>query len=260
MATASATIPPAADLPTATPSACLQDSGQIAPYSLASPHLKEPLEVWIYTPPCYDQWADHDYPALYFFHGANNNLEQLERLAIGKTADDLIRAGEIEPLLIVMPQETLFYRPSRTGFDEAILETLMPWVEDNYRTRTGREQRAVGGLSRGGAWAVHFGIKTWQQFGSVGAHSAAAFLEDAKLLAEWLEEVPRTKLPRIYMDIGDRDYLQESNTWLADTLNNYNVPHEYYVFPGYHDEPYWSAHLADYLRWYDAGWEGPKNE
>lgn len=238
----------------ASPAACLQDSGHIDIHSLQSPHLKEPQEVYVYTPPCYEQMTDRYYPVLYFFHGANNTLEQWDRLELGRVADDLIRSAEIAPLLIVMPQESLFLRPSRTGFDEAFLETVLPWAEENYRIQGRREQRAVGGLSRGGAWAVHFGINYWQQFGALGAHSAAAFLEDAKLLEGWLDNIAVEDLPRIYMDIGDLDELQESNTWLEDTLNAHNIPHEYYVFPGYHDENYWSAHLDDYLRWYSAVW------
>jgi enterochelin esterase-like enzyme len=237
-----------------TPPVCRQTRGQIESHYLPSDQLELPMEVRIYTPPCYAANSDQRYPTLYLFHGANFDVDQWDRVGVDEAADRLIRSGVIAPLLVVMPQETLFYRPSRTSFDEVFLEELLPWVEANYRTLPDREHRAVGGLSRGGAWAVHFGLRYWQDFSRLGAHSAAAFLEDAKVLDTWLEEIPVGELPRIYLDIGDRDYLQESNTWLLDILNTYNLPHEFYVFPGYHEEAYWSAHVETYLRWYAAGW------
>ena len=58
----------------------------------------------------------------------------------------------------------------------------------------------------------------------------------------------------MYLDIGDSDVQSFSSLWLKEILNRKLVPHEYYVFPGYHNEPYWQAHLPDYLRWYIAAW------
>ena len=64
-------------------------------------------------------------------------------------------------------------------------------------------------------------------------------------------------MPRIYMDIADKDRpeITVSATWLEEMLTRYDIPHEWHMFAGEHEEDYWQAHLVDYLRWYSQGWD-----
>ena len=45
-----------------------------------------------------------------------------------------------------------------------------------------------------------------------------------------------------------------SAVWLESLLTGYNLPHEWHIFTGYHEEAYWQAHVAQYLRWYAQAW------
>ena len=58
------------------------------------------------------------------------------------------------------------------------------------------------------------------------------------------------------MDIGDRDRpeIMRAAIWFEELLNQRGIPHEWYLFSGYHTEDYWSAHLETYLRWYARTW------
>jgi enterochelin esterase-like enzyme len=93
-------------------------------------------------------------------------------------------------------------------------------------------------------------------FSALGAHSLPVFWEDTSRVHGWLQEIPTSDLPRILLDIGDRDRpeILASARWFEEMLTKKDIPHEWYLFPGYHEEKYWQAHLADYLRWYSAGW------
>ncbi len=239
---------------TPSPPACLRQPGRTESASLRSPLLKLPMEVRVYLPPCYDEFTEKEYPTLYLIHGMNFTESQWENLGASQTAERLIQSGELAPFLMIMPHDRLWVEPSETPFDEVFLETLIPWVEHQYRVNPNSAYRAVGGLSRGGAWAIHFGLGHPDTFGVLGAHSAPVFWEDARQLRSWLETTPREEIPRIYLDIGEKDYLRYSNTWLADLLNEFGIPHEYYVFTGYHEEAYWESHVEDYLRWYARDW------
>ena len=42
--------------------------------------------------------------------------------------------------------------------------------------------------------------------------------------------------------------------WFEELLNQRGIPHEWYLFSGYHNEDYWSEHLEMYLRWYSRTW------
>ena len=65
--------------------------------------LPLPLSYRIYLPPCYDEMEDARYPVLYLIHGQNFNDDQWDRLGVDESADALIAAEEMSPLLIVMP-------------------------------------------------------------------------------------------------------------------------------------------------------------
>ena len=236
--------------------ACLSKGGRIKKDSLETELLRLPLQFRVYTPPCYDLDRAERYPVLYLFHGQSSTDDQWDRMGVDETADRLIAAGKIPPLIIVMPYDRYGGQPTETKFSQAISEILLPYIDHVYRTIPDRQHRAVGGLSRGAGWAVHFGISDWQMFGALGAHSAAVFHTDAQRMRTLLKQIPAGEMPRIYADIGDKDRpeIMRSAVWFADLLNEYDIAHEWHVFSGYHAEEYWEAHLEQYLRWYTQGW------
>ncbi len=179
-----------------------------------------------------------------------------------ETADRLIAAGEIPPLIIVMPYERYGGEPPENNFSQAVTQVLLPHIDYTYHTIPDRAHRAVGGLSRGAGWAVHFGIAHYHTFGALGAHSPAIFYSDAQYMRTMLSAIPPNQLPRIYVDIGDRDRPEITRVtfWFEALLNEYDIPHEWHLFTGYHAEEYWESHMEQYLRWYTRGWEEDAND
>ena len=235
---------------------CLEQGGRIESGNLRSQQLSLPMEYRVYLPPCYDQQTGRRYPVLYLIHGQNYTEDQWDRLGADETADRLIAKGEIPPFLIVMPRDRNWSEPAEDLFGRVVIDELIPWVDRNYRTLAEREFRAIGGLSRGAGWAVHLGLSHWEIFGALGAHSLPVFWSDTPKVRGWLIEIPRENLPRIYLDIGDQDRepIMASAVWFEKLLTHLGIPHEWRLFPGYHEEAYWQAHLPKYLRWYSSGW------
>jgi enterochelin esterase-like enzyme len=242
---------------TPTPLPCVEGGGQIETGQLTTDLLRDPLDFRIYLPPCYGQEIERHYPVLYLIHGQGSTDDQWERLGAGRVADALIASGEAPPFLIVMPRDREWTEPSEDHFGQAVVEVLLPWVDEHYRTIPERQFRAVGGLSRGGAWALHFGLRYWEVFGAFGMHSGFAFYSDVTYINKWLDEIPPEQMPRIYMDIcdNDRPQIAESAIWFEDILTQRGISHEWHMFAGYHEETYWQAHVEDYLRWYVEGWK-----
>jgi enterochelin esterase-like enzyme len=224
--------------------------------SLESSLLKDPLDYRVYLPPCYEESPEQRYPVLYLVHGQSYNDDQWDRLEADETAGRLIAAGEIAPLILVMPRDRTWTQPDEDRFGRAVVEDLIPYIDEHYRSLPDRSHRAVGGLSRGAGWAVHLGLSHWELFGAFGAHSAATFWTDAAQFRTWLNEIPTDSLPRIYLDAGDRDRpeILDAARRFEELLTELAIPHEWYLFPGYHDEAYWTAHTEKYLRWYAAPW------
>ncbi|MGE5221702.1 MAG: alpha/beta hydrolase [Omnitrophica WOR_2 bacterium] len=247
-------------LPTATPEIpqCMRQGGSIEIKQLQTDLLPEPLIFRIYLPPCYSENKSQQYPVLYLVHGQSFSDDQWERLKAGEITDRLIEAGEFPAFIIVMPRDrSLFQQPDQDHFGDAVVQVLVPWIDQHYRTLTERKYRAVGGLSRGGGWALHIGLSHWELFGAVGLHSLAIFWTDTFYIKKWLSAIPEGKMPRLYLDIGnnDREEIRESASWFENLLTQRDIPHEWHVFTGYHDEVYWGGHVETYLRWYVQAWQ-----
>lgn len=238
--------------------ACLDREGRIERNRLDSALLSQPLEFRLYLPPCYDEQNERRYPVLYLLHGGTfYNDDQWDRLGADEAADRLMARGELPPFLIVMPYDRLWTRPIEDPFGEALIQELIPWIDDKYRTLTDREHRAIGGLSRGAGWAIHLGLSHRELFGIIGAHSLAVFDQDAAGdINRWLAELPRDALPRFYLDIGaqDQPLILKSAIWFEKRLTEEGIPHEWHLYTGKHEETYWAAHVEEYLRWYAEEW------
>ena len=245
-ATAPATATPG---PSGTPGPCTDTQGQFTNVDVPSAGLGYPITTRIYLPPCYAS-SGQAYPVLYLIHGLNFAEDQWQRLGIGAAADRLIASGEIAPLIIVLPRDR-----DDPRLDPAFVTDLLPYVDSRYRTLASAGYRAIGGMSRGGGWALHLGLRYSNLFGRVGADSPAIFYGDELNVLNYIRAAAKAgTAPAIYLDIGASDTQRQSAVWLDQMLTAYRLPHEYVVQPGGHDEHYWGAHLDDYLRFYAAVW------
>ncbi len=237
-----------------TPENCPETSGRLERGLIETKLLDKPMRYAVYLPPCYD-FGTENLPVLYLLHGQNYDEEQWIRIGAVDVADRLIRAGESSPFIIVFPYDYSFKQPTEYKFAQVFLEMLIPQIDAAYRTRTEAASRAIGGLSRGGAWAIHLGTRNPQVFGAVGAHSPAVFFSDMTTLRLRLRDADRETFPRIYIDVGLQDSEYDSALMFAKLLDEMNIAHEWHAYIGFHEEKYWSAHIEEYLRWYAEGWK-----
>ena len=240
--------------PTTTPVPCLEKNGTFEDFKIAF-QPGQPFTFRVYTPPCFDPDPQVRYPVLYMIHGQTFAHDQWERLGIGEAADEMILSRTTLPFLIVMPREDDTFSDIYTSiFARDLIGGLVPWIDEHYPTCAERACRAIGGLSRGGAWALRLGFLHWDLFGAVGLHSTPPFIGDPEKFPIWLRDIPAGQAPRLYMDSGNGDAYLVTTTKFENLLVQLNVPHEWYLFNGRHEEQYWSDHVADYLAWYTAPW------
>jgi enterochelin esterase-like enzyme len=238
---------------TATPD-CLQIGGEVQTITFYSEQLEDDFIFDVYLPPCYEADAGQRYPVTYLLHGLSYTQDQWQRLGVVAQMDRLIAGGEIAPYIIVMPLEAVFTPPQTSHFGDAIVLDLVPWVDKNLRAIADQEHRAIGGVSRGAAWATHLGFESYELFSRVGAHSLPLFEADGGRLTAWMTLPPKDELPQFFIDIGRNDQEWHTAQTFADLLDENSIPHEWYLFNGGHTETYWSAHLEQYLRWYARDW------
>ena len=111
----------------------------------------------------------------------------------------LISSGEEPPFLIVLPNEVNnTVAVDDTGFGNAVVNDLVPWIDQHYATCSDRMCRAIGGLSRGSGWALRLGLIHWQIFGAIGSHSISPFEGDYYLAPGWLQAITAATTAPLY--------------------------------------------------------------
>jgi predicted alpha/beta superfamily hydrolase len=180
--------------------------------------------VHVYLPPEYDEDASRRYPVLYLQDGQNifDPSEMGMEWQVDETADSLILAGRIEPLLVVAVANTDArrdeYTPvsvetkledgsiSRAGgrakvYGRFLMDELKPFIDRTYRTRSDAVSTAIGGASLGGLVSVWLTLEYPGVFGNALGVSPTVWWGDSAIL-EKIAGLPR-KLPvKIWVDIG----------------------------------------------------------
>ncbi len=125
-----------------------------------------------------------------------------------------------------------------------IVDDVVPWADANLPTSATRVDRAIGGISAGGASAIRLVAARPDLFSRLGGHSAVVDASASALnrLAAWDGAV--------WLDVGQSDDLRGSAESLSTRLTTGLARAELHVWPGQHDRAYWRQHVADYLRFY----------
>ncbi len=217
---------------------------------------------------------------LVLLHGGGQDHNEWVNFGhIDAAADELILAGEIDPLVILMPGVGRSYCANGElgNYEDYLVDDLIPAVEEAFPTAAAREQRFVGGVSMGGFCAVYLGLRHPDLFSAVGAYSAAIWRRIDKTIwsvqgmgpppthlygADWqyFEERDPVSLieangwpddVRLFVDVGESDWLVSGIVAnFRACLDAHEVTYEGHIWPGEHDWVYWSAHEADYLRFF----------
>lgn len=151
----------------------------IAALRLGSPPLHVPAQsTYLYLPPGYRAGTGLRYPVLYLYGGwPGRSTDWLVAGRIRGVMDDLIAAGRIEPMIVVLPDTTLGGFHDTECLDavdgprmESFLTgTLVRYVDIHFRTLADRSGRALGGMSSGGYCALNLGLHHTDAIGAIAA-------------------------------------------------------------------------------------------
>ena len=278
-----------------------------------SPAVERTMKYNILLPAGYDG-SDERYPVLYLLHGLTQNYTAWSRP--GAPA----YAGLFSDLIVVMPDGGnswyVNYAESaggqRNDWEDHIIEDVIGHVDENFRTISRREGRAITGLSMGGYGSLTLGLHHPEMFISIGSTSGAIsygrdaarrlrgearsrgdqrrrtgpqrspeeqaareerrrtpdprigiegfssqiertpegrpFLtaEDADAYDpfELIHQVPRERLPHIYLDSGTEDRLIQPARELAQVLFEKDIPFDFMQMPGAHNSEYWTQSVG----------------
>ncbi len=130
----------------------------------------------VYVPPGYEQNNDQKYPVLYLVHGwgeDENGWSNQGKMA--NIMDGLIAKGEAVPMIVVMPSGDIKTSPdvreAKGYVTEIFANDLIPYIDQTFRTKTDRQNRAMAGLSRGGFQTCMTVFNNMDKFAWMGTFS-----------------------------------------------------------------------------------------
>ena len=269
--------------------------------SIYSPSLKQEVSYAIILPEGYEH-SDTEYPVLYMFHGIGGDYTSwLEYGNVARVMDKMIKEGKIQPFIMVIPDGYLsYYSDTYDGsslYETFFIKELVPYIDNNYRTRKDINGRSIIGFSMGGFGALSVSLRNRHLFGSVVALSPSIRTE-----IQYMEERPqkgwdnqwgrifggvgkngKQRLTSYYkqhspyhilstlrnsdlkgfgimLDIGDKEgTLCESNEELHRLLLERQIPHEWEVRSGGHDFACWNTALPKAFRFINEYFNGKQS-
>jgi enterochelin esterase-like enzyme/endonuclease/exonuclease/phosphatase family metal-dependent hydrolase len=155
----------------------LANSGELKQQSFHSQILNKEYRYLVYLPDDYAR-LDRQFPVLYLLHGAGGDEhEWWKEGGVKDTIDGLVRRGDIQPMVVVMPGQPQAWWIDATGAkaESALLKELMPHAESNFRVQQNPPQRLIAGASAGGYGALNLVLKHPQAFVAAALLSPAIY-------------------------------------------------------------------------------------
>lgn len=236
--------------------------GAVAEVTYYSSVLKRHRRMHVYTPPGYEN-GEGKFPLFYLLHGAfdsDNSWSTVGRA--GFIIDNLIADKKAKPMIIVMSHgHTGPFRMGAGGlfgedFEKEFVTDIMPQIEKNYRVLGDRKNRAIAGLSMGGAQTLNISISKLDQFAYIGVYSSGVFgmgnpnasgpsWEDKNKAA--LDD-PKLKegLKLFWFATGKEDFLLRTTQSTVEMLKKHKFDVTYKETDGGHTWIKWREYLNEF--------------
>lgn len=177
-----------------------------------SPQLENHRDLLVWLPPSYESQPDSHYAVLYLQDGQNifNPATSYTGVdwQVDEAASRLMAENRIHEVIIVGIANThdrhAEYSPGEKGltYSAFLINTVKPFIENNYRIASGPRNTAVMGSSMGGLISFHLAWEYPESFGLAGCLSPA-FLVDRKAIVHRVQSHRGARPPiRLYIDNG----------------------------------------------------------
>jgi enterochelin esterase-like enzyme len=242
-----------------------------------SPVLGMERRVYVYTPAGYEK-GKRKYPVLYLLHGAGGDEDAWTNM--GRTAqimDNLIVQGKSKPMIVVMTngnanqagaqnevptfpttqadQGMALYQRLAGRFEEHLVKDVVPFIEKDFRTLSGKDNRAIAGLSMGGAQTQTITNNNPRMFSYIGVFSMGIMnfgpptADAAKIEADRnakLAVLKNSGYKLYWIACGKDDFVYNGVVTLRETLDKLGFKYIYRESTGGHTWTNWRIYLSEF--------------
>ena len=236
------------------------------------PQLDRYRRIWLYLPPDYEQ-SQENYPVLYMHDGQNlfdENTSFMGEWEVDETLNDLEGQGYRVPIVVGIDNDGQhraneylpWYNPNFAGgegdeYMAFIVETLKPYIDNNYRTLTERDNTGIMGSSLGGVISLYGAMKYQDVFSKCGPFSPA-YWANYDSIWPFLAETGYEQEIRFYQNCGENEGGQYIDRMyeMEDTLNTLGYQHvsSKVIEGGDHNEATWAGDFEAAYLYLFAAW------
>ena len=177
----------------------------------------------VYLPPRYMEDQQKKYPVFYLISGTTDTEEVYYKVGrVNYIMDNLLADDKAKEMIVVMPYgnpiKLLAPKPDnaqaggapqmRFGgdvFSRDLINDLMPYIEANYRTKNDRDNRAIGGFSRGGNQALMNGLSNLDKFSYLCSYSSFTSTDIPNVYDKAADT--NKKIHLFWLGVGTDDFL-----------------------------------------------------
>ncbi|WKN41761.1 alpha/beta hydrolase [Tunicatimonas pelagia] len=228
--------------------------------------MQRDIRAVVITPEAYATKEGQRFPVVYLLHGYSGNYADW----ISK-APDVASLADQHDVILVCPDGGFnsWYLDSpindSSQYETHVVQEVVNFVDEQYRTLAQPTGRAITGLSMGGHGALFLAIRHTDIFGAAGSMSGGVDLTynvdnwgikdqlgiyeqsplrwDSLSVVNMIPDLSSNQLALI-IDCGTDDFFFRINQQLHQTLLDHQIPHNYIVRPGAHNWDYWSNAVA----------------
>lgn len=229
--------------------------GSIATVWYYSSAVNELRRMHVYTPPGYER-DRQSYPVLYLLHGGGDTDDSWPTVGrAGAILDNLIAAHQALPMIVVMPAGHIsrdfrlragMNTMGHDKFNEDLTGSIIPYIDQNYRTITDRDHRALAGLSMGGLQTLTVSLTNSDLFSYIGIFSSGWFptMRDQVEKTDLAQYKSSGKPFKLYwVGAGQYDIAKANSATSVELLKNYGITPVTHDSAGFHAWNNWRDYL-----------------
>jgi predicted alpha/beta superfamily hydrolase len=246
----------------------LADNAYILSEDFEIPQLNRTRRIWLYLPPDYED-TTKDYPVLYMHDGQNlfdASTSFSGEWEVDESLNELFGNGDEGIIVIGIDNGGVHrldeYSPwvnNQYGGGEGdeyvdfIVETLKPFIDNNFRTKSDRLNTGIMGSSMGGLISLYAAIEHQDVFSKAGVLSPSLWFSDE--VYSHVEATGKEHDMKIYMLGGEQEsasLVQQMEAMETTLLNAGFEDSEVIVVThsdGQHSEWYWKREFPDAYLW-----------
>lgn len=225
-------------------------------YHSSATNTTRRLHVW--TPAGYEK-SNKKLPVFYLIHGGGDtDLSWPTVGCAGNILDNLLAEGKIKPMVVVMPNGSIegadLYAEVPL-FAKDLTESIIPFIESNYRVLTDKNNRALAGLSMGGMETLETFMAHPNMFAYINVMSSGWWQEQKHLFEQGdkrLKEIAPILNSNVkyllFTQGGPEDIAYKNGHAMLEVFKKNGVKYDYSEMPGGHTWHVWRHDLYNFAQ------------